>query len=632
MDNVRSVKDGGSHRRSGRSPTKRFDFPLQVRSSAELTKKVLQHVKKEKIDKLHEMLQGNNKERVQEIIEVVDETPKKGTQQERVQKVDHNLDKETIAKKMEIDKLSQPKVMKDHAHGDKEVVQETPKKRTQVKATVNRERIQKVDGKLDNHIAMKKAERPKLLQPQAKEVLAHGNKEVSQDLHKSKEMDATNSNNGEKPGSSVNHSSNQNQSKKGTRQESVQNRAKVNEEDAITNREEEKETSQRKTRGKTLCKKIHARTLEERVEVTFNEDFQPIGPSEKVVSDLSLFLGTLAMNSTFCPLRYTNWSGMPDDNKNRLWRYTNRKFILPVEARDWIETTVREEWRRYKHKIKKNHFLKYSNMTERLKNRPPNVPIAQFKSLCAYWSKETIQAISENNTRNRAQLKWMHRMGPKNFALTREKVREKEKREPTQSEMFVETRKGNKGKELDVETRKVISQLQEMVEKEESDTEAFKVFFGKECPGRVSTLRDEFQDKIDRLQNAFKTVIQQCNPQINIESIEDLLGLSHGDANSSPKDIRPQMHSSTSTHAPCHGKDDINDKIQEDDLNDKIQEDDVDDEFQEDDIDLDDEFQEEDIDGELQEDDVDEEFMEDDISNEFQEDDLDALLLEDKLE
>ncbi|CAI8590622.1 unnamed protein product [Vicia faba] len=222
-------------------------------------------------------------------------------------------------------------------------------------------------------------------------------------------------------------------------------------------------------------------------------------------------------------------------------------------------------------------------MTERLKNRPPNVPIAQFKSLCAYWSKETIQAISENNTRNRAQLKWMHRMDPKNFALTREKVREKEKRELTQSEMFVETRKGNKGKELDVETGKVISQLQEMVEKEESDAEAFKVFFGKECPGRVrcygrnitktslkrkveinalkqahsekvSTLRNEFQDKIDRLQNAFKTVIQQCNPQINIESIEDLLGLSHRDANSSPKDIRPQMHSSTSTHAPCHGK------------------------------------------------------------------------------
>ncbi|CAK8531232.1 unnamed protein product [Lathyrus sativus] len=67
-------------------------------------------------------------------------------------------------------------------------------------------------------------------------------------------MDATKSNNGEKPGCNVNPISSQNQPKKGTHQESVQNWAEVNEEG----------TSQRKTRGKTLCKKIHARTLEER--------------------------------------------------------------------------------------------------------------------------------------------------------------------------------------------------------------------------------------------------------------------------------------------------------------------------------------------------------------------------------
>jgi hypothetical protein len=34
--------------------------------------------------------------------------------------------------------------------------------------------------------------------------------------------------------------------------------------------------------------------------------------------------------------------------------------------------------------------------------------------------------------------------------------RAKEGREPTQSEIFVETRKGNKGKQMDVETVKVI--------------------------------------------------------------------------------------------------------------------------------------------------------------------------------
>lgn len=72
-----------------------------------------------------------------------------------------------------------------------------------------------------------------------------------------------------------------------------------------------------------MCKKIHARTFEERVEVTYNDVDQPIGPTKKVVSDLSLFLGTLARNSTFCPLKYTNWSGMPEKNKNHVWRYAN---------------------------------------------------------------------------------------------------------------------------------------------------------------------------------------------------------------------------------------------------------------------------------------------------------------------
>jgi hypothetical protein len=44
--------------------------------------------------------------------------------------------------------------------------------------------------------------------------------------------------------------------------------------------------------------------------------------------------------------------------------------------------------------------------------------------------------------------------------------------------------------------------------------------------------------------------MQHCNPQINIESIEDLLGLSPEDA----KESGPQMHSSTSIHAPDHRK------------------------------------------------------------------------------
>lgn len=65
----------------------------------------------------------------------------------------------------------------------------------------------------------------------------------------------------------------------------------------------------------------------------------------------------------------------------------------------------------------------------------------------------------------------------------------------------------------------------------------------------VSTLRHAFEDKIDRLQNAFKILMQHYNPQINMESIKDLLGLSHTDATSDPKESGPQIHSSTSTLA-----------------------------------------------------------------------------------
>jgi len=52
------------------------------------------------------------------------ETPKsKGTQQERVQKVCGDLDKDAITKKFKKAKLSQPQAMKDDERGDEEVVQ-----------------------------------------------------------------------------------------------------------------------------------------------------------------------------------------------------------------------------------------------------------------------------------------------------------------------------------------------------------------------------------------------------------------------------------------------------------------------------------------------------------------------------
>lgn len=71
---------------------------------------------------------------------------------------------------------------------------------------------------------------------------------------------------------------------------------------------------------------------------------------------------------------------------------------MSVEAQVWVETIVRDAWRRYKHKSKNVHFLKYSNMTKKLKHCPLKVPIAYFRRFCQYWSKETIQqCINEDD-------------------------------------------------------------------------------------------------------------------------------------------------------------------------------------------------------------------------------------------
>jgi len=72
MDNVTSVKASGSCRPTSQSPAEGLDLPFQARSSVELKKMVLHKIKQEKIEKLHERLQGNNRDMPQGIVEVVD--------------------------------------------------------------------------------------------------------------------------------------------------------------------------------------------------------------------------------------------------------------------------------------------------------------------------------------------------------------------------------------------------------------------------------------------------------------------------------------------------------------------------------------------------------------------------------
>ncbi|WJX34279.1 hypothetical protein P8452_22405 [Trifolium repens] len=393
---------------------------------------------------------------------------------------------------------------------------------------------------------------------------------------------------------------------------------------------ETNETTKKRTRGPTRCLKTYARPPNKREEVTLDDDGEIIGPDAKTVVGLSNFLGTIARNSDFCPLIYTNFKLLLEeerkkdhlDRRERIWRYVNRYYIIPDEGKKAVFHCLNVAWRRYKYDIKKDHFLKYASMKDRLKNRPDSISEDHFKKLLIYWKDNKVQAISQKNAVNRSKQKFRHRVGPTNFASIRAKMREKKGGEVSQAEVFVETRKkSRKGKEVDGETQVAIDKLQESIEKSaEAAKETFHSLFGKERSGRIrchgrtatpSSLRKkeeialvkkqydgkiaDMSQKMGAMEVLLKSVYIQQNPHLSEEDVDNMISNALlGDDNS------PTPRSSTSTYAPAHLKvRNENDHNQDDDLygdqdDDDDLQDDQDDDDQED-VQDDDDLQEDDF-------------------------------------
>ncbi|KAG5610093.1 hypothetical protein H5410_021374 [Solanum commersonii] len=121
----------------------------------------------------------------------------------------------------------------------------------------------------------------------------------------------------------------------------------------------EQGVSSKNKRGQTQMHNVHAR--KERKMILLNRLNQPVGPTEDVVTELSIFPGTLARNVALCPFDIFDWRSM--DTKKDLWDYTKEKYIIPEAAKDWALVTILESWRRHKRtrKRKPDHLYKASN-------------------------------------------------------------------------------------------------------------------------------------------------------------------------------------------------------------------------------------------------------------------------------
>ncbi|KAH0746071.1 hypothetical protein KY285_007728 [Solanum tuberosum] len=126
------------------------------------------------------------------------------------------------------------------------------------------------------------------------------------------------------------------------------------------------------------------------------------------------------------------------------------KFLIPVEGKKWVMTSLRDAWRRHKQKIKERYFDKNSTVEDMLAKRPDDMPEEQFRQLIKYWKHPTVQrATKENNE------------------------------EPSKSEMFIATRTKT-GKDLHTDTQVAIAELQNRQNFGETADDAFTAVFGKE--------------------------------------------------------------------------------------------------------------------------------------------------------
>ncbi|XP_063948192.1 protein PAF1 homolog [Daucus carota subsp. sativus] len=145
----------------------------------------------------------------------------------------------------------------------------------------------------------------------------------------------------------------------------------------------------KKGRGPTLMNNVYTRRPDEKKIIKLNFELQAIADDDKVLSEFKNFLGTLSRQSV--PLDCINWRRFPEKRKDELWSFVKTKYDIPEEGRTYTLRTIGSLWRLHKTRIKKDHYFKYDNDDDRLKNKPEVIPVEELKVLLNYWADEEVQ-------------------------------------------------------------------------------------------------------------------------------------------------------------------------------------------------------------------------------------------------
>nr|XP_009777223.1 PREDICTED: uncharacterized protein LOC104226841 [Nicotiana sylvestris] len=207
----------------------------------------------------------------------------------------------------------------------------------------------------------------------------------------------------------------------------------------------------RKTRGPTRCVKIINLQEGQKLPVEFDKDHQAIGEN---ASKLIWFLGQTVRSRTCCPLKVNGWKEIEQDKIDHMWEIVLEKFDFDVS--EGRKSTILGKMSDL---LKKKYFDSKANYQLRLRNKPKLVAADEWKYLVNLWSDVDFQKKSTQNKPNRSKHSLPPYIGTKSYARLRYEMEQKNGKALSRVEVFMESRKRKKGKQVDAFQQDVIDQF-----------------------------------------------------------------------------------------------------------------------------------------------------------------------------
>ncbi|XP_043813697.1 uncharacterized protein LOC110616499 [Manihot esculenta] len=181
--------------------------------------------------------------------------------------------------------------------------------------------------------------------------------------------------------------------------------------------------------------------------------------------------GQTIRNVSCCPLQVKQWNKITDDKLDHMWSTILEKFTFEYsDARKGaIFGHMNALYRYYRHKLKKKYFDSKATYSLRLRNKPKDMDVKDWKYLINLWTENTFQERRNKNKTNRCKHSMPPYTGTKSFARLRDHMKKKNGKTSSRLELFLESRKRKQGKEIDPISQEAIEKFQQLKKQREEE-------------------------------------------------------------------------------------------------------------------------------------------------------------------